>query len=111
AYRRGGRTPALAALGATAVLVYTMGSELLFDPWNPHVLILPCLAMLVVAWGIALGDRWAWPVYVALGSFTLQTHVGYAYLVPGLFVVALGVGWLVDRLDGPVDGHGRQWVP
>ena len=107
AYRIGGRRTALAALAAAAALVYTMGSELLFDPWNPHILILVCLALLVTAWAIALGDRWAWPVYVALGSYSLQTHLGYAYLVPALLLVALAAGAVAARAC-PDAG---RWLP
>jgi hypothetical protein len=98
AWRRAGRPAALTMLLATTVLGFVMGSELLFDPWNPHILILPCLALLVCAWGVAAGDRWALPVYLALGSYCMQTHLGYAYLVPGLLVLSFFVGWLCGRL-------------
>lgn len=107
AFRRGGRRTALAALVAVAAIIYSMGSELLFDPWNPHILMLICMAMLVTAWGIALGDRWAWPVYIALASYSLQTHLGYAYFIPGVLLMALATGWLIARTcpDGP------RWLP
>jgi hypothetical protein len=105
AHRCGGRAAALCALLATAFVAYTMGTELLFDPWNPHILILPCMALFVLAWGVALGDRWALPVYCAIGSYCVQTHLGYAYLVPGLLVLALALGWAVQRRQ-----HARAWV-
>ncbi|MEQ1702375.1 MAG: hypothetical protein ABMA25_19875, partial [Ilumatobacteraceae bacterium] len=106
-FRRGGRRTALATLVAVAAIVYTMGSELLFDPWNPHILMLVCLAMLVTAWGIALGDRWAWPVYIALASYSLQVHLGYAYFIPGVLVMALATGWLIARTCP----GGPRWLP
>ena len=95
ARRRAGRAGALLALFAVLALEFTMGSELLFDPWNPHVLILPCLALFFAAWSIAEGDQWGLPAYVALGSFLVQTHLGYSYLVPltlGAAVLAGVVG-------------------
>lgn len=106
-FRRGGRRTALAGLAATAAIVYTMGSEMLFDPWNPHILMLICMAMLVTAWGIALGDRWAWPVYIALASYSLQTHLGYAYFIPGVLLMSLATGWLIARTCP----GGPRWLP
>jgi hypothetical protein len=106
-FRRGGRRTALAMLVATAAVIYTMGSALLFDPWNPHILMLVCMAMLVTAWGIALGDRWALPVYIALASYSLQTHLGYAYFVPGVLAAAFATGWLVARTCP----GGSRWLP
>ncbi|MFM2078087.1 MAG: hypothetical protein RJA49_1977 [Actinomycetota bacterium] len=99
AFRRGGRTGAVVLLLGALYLEFVMGSELLFDPWNPHILILACLAMLTCAWGVAAGDRWALPVYLALGSYCVQTHLGYAYLVPGLLAAALLFRWLARRLS------------
>ncbi|MEI8238809.1 MAG: hypothetical protein WCI22_05265 [Actinomycetota bacterium] len=98
AWRRGGRPAALTMLVAATVVGFVMGSELLFDPWNPHIVILACLALLVCAWGVAVGDRWALPVYLAIGSYCMQTHLGYAYLVPGLLLASFVVGWVVGRL-------------
>ena len=100
ARRAGGRGGALAALAATAWMAYTMGSELLFDPWNPHVLILPCCAMLVAAWATAVGARGGLPVLLGVASFCLQVHLSYATLVVGLPLVALGVRLALGRRDG-----------
>ena len=99
AHRRGGRAAALLALVAVVALEFTMGSDLLFDPWNPHVLMLPSLALLFAAWGVAAADRWALPAYLAIGSFCLQGHLGYAYLVPSLLVGAYAVAWLAQPVE------------
>jgi hypothetical protein len=113
AHRRAGRTGAVVLLLGALYLEFVMGSELLFDPWNPHILILACFAMLTCAWGVAAGDRWALPVYLALGSYCVQTHLGYAYLVPGLLVAALVFRWLARRLELiELDGYvlrGEVW--
>ncbi len=88
-----------------------MGSELLFDPWNPHVLIVPCLALLACAWSIGCGGWRALPVYVAIGSFCVQTHLGYVYLVPGLLVVAVVVGVVLRRTVPVADGPPARPLP
>ncbi|HAP77931.1 MAG TPA: hypothetical protein DCR14_17840 [Acidimicrobiaceae bacterium] len=94
-WRAGGRGGALAGLGAASMVAYTMGSELLFDPWNPHVVLLPCVALLVSVWGSVLGARGALPWAVAIGSLCLQVHLGYIYLVVGLLGGALLGRWLL----------------
>ncbi|MDQ1518969.1 MAG: hypothetical protein QOI55_42, partial [Actinomycetota bacterium] len=50
------------AMAATAVLAWTMGSELLFDPWNPHSMLLPFWCLLFLAWACAAGDLVLFPV-------------------------------------------------
>src|ERR687891_74106 len=41
ARRQGGPVVASAAVMVTAVLAWSMGSELLYEPWQPHALLLP----------------------------------------------------------------------
>ncbi|MCU1427965.1 MAG: hypothetical protein JWL83_1965 [Actinomycetia bacterium] len=84
------------AMAATAVLTWTMGSELLFDPWNPHSTLLPFLCLLFVAWVFAAGDLVLLPWLCLLASFVLQTHLSYAFLVPVVLVFAI-VGYLRTR--------------
>jgi hypothetical protein len=93
ARRRGGDGFAVAARGATTALLLSMGHNLLFDPWNPFVALLPFLAFLFAVWGAVEGDGPALLVAVICGAFVLQTHLSYVLLVPGLSIVAL-VGWL-----------------
>lgn len=81
----------LAALIA-ATLAWSMGSELLFDPWQPHGLLLAFLAFLFVVWCVAVGDVAMLPVAVFVGSLLAQTHLTYGFLAPGLLAVALVVG-------------------
>jgi len=104
AFRRAGRLGAVLLLLGALYMEFVMGSELLFDPWNPHILILACLALLTCAWGVAAGDPWALPVYLALGSYCVQTHLGYSYLVPGLLLAALAF-----RLVGRRSVTQREW--
>ncbi len=80
-----------------SLLAYTLGSGMLTDPWNPHVLVLPALLMLVSAWAVAAGDLAVAPVLLAAGSLCLQTHLGYAYLVPALVLLAVAGAVVVFR--------------
>lgn len=62
------------------------------DPWNPYLPVLPFGLLLFLVWATTCGDAWALPAAAAVGTFCVQTHVGYAPLVLPLLV--LGAGWL-----------------
>lgn len=99
ARRRGGPRLVLAYLAMAAALCWSMGSELLFDPWQPHSLLLPFFLFLVLVWSLASGDEVALPWAVGVASFVVQTHVSYLYLVA--IIGAWGIGafvWHVVRL-------------
>ena len=93
AWRRG-RLP-LAALTTLAVciLTHTMGPQLLRDPWNPYITILPVALFVMLCWSGVEGDRWAWPLAVAAGSFIVQSHIGYALIIGGVLVAAAALTW------------------
>jgi len=95
ARRAGGIRLAATALVATAGLAWSMGSELLYDPWNPHVLLFPFLLLLVLVVAMSRGDRIALPIAVGVGSLIVETHLSYALLVPPL--VLWGLAWLARR--------------
>src|SRR5207342_2557220 len=82
AYRRGGALLGTIAMAATATLCWAMGSELLFDPWGPHAVLLPFLLFLVLVWSMTCGDLLALPLAVGVGSLVVQTHLSYVLLVP-----------------------------
>ena len=88
ARRQGGATAGLVAVAATALLCWTMGSQLMFDPWQPHSLLLPFLFCAVTCWGVANGDLAAAPWAVGVASFIVQTHLSYAVLVAALGAIA-----------------------
>jgi hypothetical protein len=96
AYRRGGAVVGTAAMAVTAGLSWSFGSEVLYEPWSPHSVLLPFLFFLVLVWSAACGDRAALPFAVAAGSLVIQTHLSYAFLVPALGV--WGVGALAFEL-------------
>ena len=98
AHRRGGPLLVVAAMVPTSVLLWTMGSELLFDPWQPHSLLLPFLCLLVLVWSLTCGDLLALAPAVVVASLLLQTHLTYAVLIPLLGAWALaGLGLALRR--------------
>jgi hypothetical protein len=98
AWRRG-RLPllTLTALFA-ALLVRYLPPTTLDDPWNPFVTVLPVLLFVAVCWTCREGDRWAAPLVVLVGSFLVQSHVGY------LGIVGVATAWVV------VGSIRRQWA-
>jgi hypothetical protein len=89
AHRRGGPVLLTVAMAVTAALAWSMGSELLFEPWQPHALLLPFLCFCLLAWSASAGDLAVLPWAAAVGSLVLQTHLSYALLVPALGAWAL----------------------
>ncbi|HYV59867.1 MAG TPA: hypothetical protein VFA62_07335 [Acidimicrobiia bacterium] len=95
AYRRGGALAGTLAMAATAALCWAMGSEVLFEPWNPHSAMLPFALFLVLVWSMTCGDLLAVPVAAGVGSLVVQSHLSYALLAPllGLWGVLGLVLW------------------
>jgi hypothetical protein len=91
-----GRVVATVAMAGCALLVWSMGSEVLYRPWGPYAVVLPFTLYLVAVWGSVAGDRVALVVAVVAGSYCVQTNLAYALLVPGL--AALAAGATVFRL-------------
>lgn len=73
-------------------LQFAMGSELLFDVWQPNALVLPFLAFLVIVTVLSTGDLAMAPWVLGLGSVLVQTHMSHAVLVGVLSTVAFAVG-------------------
>jgi hypothetical protein len=97
AYRVRGVIGALSVTTVAAVLAWTMGSTMLTDVWQPHVLMLPYLFALVLTWAVASGHVRFVVVLAAVCSLLLQTHLGYAFLVPTLVLVAVVGATVVTR--------------
>jgi hypothetical protein len=96
----GDRAMTLVAL-LSAGLAWSMGSELLFDAWQPHSMILPFWLVLVLAWGVATGDLVLLPWLVGVASLVVQTHLSFVYVTAavGAAAVAVGLGWPAGRDD------------
>lgn len=93
AWRRGGLPLLLGTGAALALLTHSIGPALLRDPWNPYVTILPLALFVFLAWSVAEGDRWMWPPFVAVGSFLVQSHVGYTVMVGAVGLTAVAMVW------------------
>jgi hypothetical protein len=72
-----------------AAVTWSMGSELLFDIWQPHALLLPFLLLAVLTVAAAAGDLRMLPWWIGVASVVVQTHVAYVYvtIVLGLVVI------------------------
>jgi hypothetical protein len=92
-HRVGGQTAAISAMTITALLVWTLGSELLYDPWQPNVLVLPFWAFMCTVWAIVAGQTALFPLACGIGSFAMQTHLGYLFIVPILLGFAAVMVW------------------
>ena len=69
----------LAAFGAAAagLLAWSLGGQILHDPWNPHLAIFPFLFLLLACWSLATGDVWMFPVVAFTASFVAQLHLTF----------------------------------
>jgi CDP-diglyceride synthetase len=101
AARTAGATAAVVAQLITALLVWTLGSELLYDPWQPNVLVLPFWLFVVSVWAVTADEVALLPLAVGVGSFAMQTHLGYLFIVPILVAFALTTALVRRRGRGP----------
>jgi hypothetical protein len=89
-----GSAPAAIAVSVSIVWFVLRAGDMLVSAWNPHVIVLPLVAFIVVAAGLAadgLRTRLLWLVLV--GSFLVQTHVAMAPIVAVLGVSAVAFQW------------------
>ena len=107
--RIAGERAVLPAMCAVGLLTWTMGSEMLITPRQHQAMILPYLCLLVAAWAVTAGDRWALVVAVGAASLVAQTHLSYPVLVAALAVPML-VGQVVTARDGTAVGGRRPFV-
>lgn len=108
ARRQAGPVVGLVALAATSLLCASMGSQLLFDPWQPHSLLLPFLFTVTAVWAVSNGDVWAAPWAIGVASMIVQTHMSYAVLVAaiGLWAV-VGLALCLRRQWASIDDDER----
>lgn len=105
--RTQGWAAALAVAVVGAVLMRSYGAVALTQPWNPYVPLLPFLLFVVAAWAVSSG-RWSMlPVAVAVGSFCVQCHVGYAPAVVAGVGGAMILALLGNRIL-PASGGGSS---
>jgi hypothetical protein len=96
-----------------AAITWAMGSELLFDIWQPHALLLPFLLLTVLTVAVANGDVGLLPWWVGVVSVVIQTHVAYVY-VSVVLAAIVGVALIrhrrVTRHEQPLTIGRRLWA-
>ncbi|HEY4333210.1 MAG TPA: hypothetical protein VGM78_11595, partial [Ilumatobacteraceae bacterium] len=95
AYRRGGRRLCIAAAVLMALVLRGYGANVLTQPWNPYLPVIPWLLALFAVWSLLEGDAMALLPFVVAGTLCAQTHVPYLALIGGMIVLA--GGWIVVR--------------
>jgi hypothetical protein len=101
AWRRGGLPLTMGVLAAIMLAYLATGPWIMLEAWNPHVAF-PFLALFILQiWSIGEGDRWEILGAALVGSFLVQTHIGYAPLVVAGAVVA-AFTWAKNLRDGTV---------
>lgn len=112
AVRRGvGERAGWVVVVCTALLCFTMGSELLVDPWNPHLSVLALWCALCCAWAVLAGGIWWGAPGVFFVSLTAQTHLSFVPVaaIAGL-VLLVGTAWGCAHVEA-VEGspRWRRW--
>jgi hypothetical protein len=79
----------LVSLVVTLLFTHALGADFLRDPWNPFLPVSPLLLLLFLCWALATGDLWMLPWALGVGSFAVQSHVGFFTPVFGLIAVGL----------------------
>ena len=114
AQRVGGQRAMVLTTALSAGLAWSLGSELLFDPWQPHAMLLPFWCLLVMCWTLAAGDLLMAPFLVAIASLLVQTHLSFVYVVAiigAAAVVMTGAGLVrMARAGGAVWDAERSWL-
>ncbi|MGI9052115.1 MAG: hypothetical protein ACR2HQ_05610 [Ilumatobacteraceae bacterium] len=105
----GGDRALLVVTALSAGLAWSMGSELLFDAWQPHAMILPFWAFLVMMWAVGTGDLLMAPFAVGLASLIAQTHLSFVYVLAVVGVA--GTALAVWSLRQPSARHGGTTRP
>jgi hypothetical protein len=93
-----------AAIGVSISIAWfaLRAGDMLVSAWNPHVIVLPLVAFIVVAAGLAadgVRTRLGWLLIV--GSFLVQTHVAMAPIVAVVGASAVAFQWRSLR---------REWL-
>ena len=96
----------------TAVLVWAAGPAFVSDPWEPHGLVLPAAALVLLTFDTAAGRAWSLPLVAGVASLL---GAAQATLLP--FAVAMGAAalWSARRHVRPLLAAGAVllvlWSP
>jgi hypothetical protein len=91
----------LYVLSLTAVFV---------SAWNPHVIVLPIITLVLVSAAVASGTLSLAPISIFIGSFCVQTHVATAPSVVVLWLFAFVAIAIQTRTGGIDTERARRWL-
>ena len=98
------RRPALAMFCSAALVLFAWrASEAVASPWNPHVTLLPGLALIVAAADVIAGRATMLPVVALLASLSGQAHIAVVPCVVAVSAMAFvrGVIGLLFQARAP----------
>ena len=78
-----------------------LGPGFAYNIWNPAVTVLPLGVLLLTGAAVACGRTAPIPLVVAIGSFLVQTHVGYLPCVAAAIACAAVFWWRARENAGP----------
>ena len=81
------------ALVAACLLFAWRAPRVLASPWSGHIGVLPAMAALVLAAGVASGRARLFPPAIAAGSFAVQTHLALAPMIAAVCAIAAVAAW------------------
>ena len=82
--RAGGGVLAIVTMAMVALYAWRV-APILASPWNPHVIVLPTMALIVASAAILSGWAGLLPLAAVIATFVGQTHVG---VLPSVLVVS-----------------------
>ena len=92
--RMGGLRLQWAVVVVLLAVVQTYGFDLVGQPWNPYLPLLPWLATMIAVWAVVVGDNGVLWVATLAGTLCAQTHLPYVGLAGSVVVGAtLVVAW------------------
>jgi hypothetical protein len=107
AFRAKSAVVAVTIAAATCFYVWRINA-LLASQWNPHVLILPTMALVVLSAAVIAGAWSLLPLAAGVGSFAVQTHLGVLPVAAALgAAVCAAFTFAAARADA--DERRRQW--
>jgi hypothetical protein len=89
--RYAGAAVSAALLGATTLCIWRI-QELIDSVWNPHVVLVPTLALVSVCAALSCGNFIALPLAAVLASFVMQTDIAVVPFASTVLIVALVAG-------------------
>lgn len=85
------------AVVSTSAIVLIVLQFLWYAPWNPYPVFVGSMTLVVLVWGIVIGQRGWWPIAIFVGSLIIQTHLAGALIVVPLIltvvVLSRTFGW------------------